>query len=99
MPLSPRVPDLTALDLLLSVLELGSLGRAAAETHGISQPSASSRIRYLEKLVGVPVLEHTALGSRTTAAGTLIAEWVRTVVDAAHQLDARIGALRERRDS
>ncbi|MFJ8387701.1 LysR family transcriptional regulator [Streptomyces sp. NPDC094438] len=98
MPLSPRVPDLTALDLLLSVIELGSLGRAA-EAHGISQPSASSRIRYLEKLVGVPVLERTTLGSRPTAAGTLIAEWARTVVDAAHQLDAGIGALRERRDS
>ncbi|WP_280267627.1 LysR family transcriptional regulator [Nocardia wallacei] len=98
MPLSPRVPDLAALDLLLSVIELGSLGRAA-QAHGISQPSASSRIRYLEKLVGVPVLERTTLGSRPTAAGALIAEWARAVVDAAGQLDAGIDTLRAQRDS
>lgn len=98
MPLSPRVPDLAALDLLLSVIELGSLGRAA-KAHGISQPSASSRIRYLEQLVGVPVLERTTLGSRPTAAGGLIAEWARDVVDAAARMDAGIDTLRERRDS
>lgn len=98
MPLSPRVPDLAALDLLLSVIELGSLGRAA-QAHGISQPSASSRIRYLEKLVGMPVLERTTLGSRPTTAGALIAEWARGVVDAAEQLDAGIDTLRAERDS
>ncbi|MFF2557437.1 LysR family transcriptional regulator [Nocardia sp. NPDC058058] len=98
MTLSPRVPDLAALDLLLSVIELGSLGRAA-KAHGISQPSASSRIRYLEQLVGVPVLERTTLGSRATAAGALIAEWARDVVDAAQRLDAGIDSLREQRDS
>ncbi len=98
MPLSPRVPDLAALDLLLSVVELGSLGRAA-QAHGISQPSASSRIRYLEQLVGMPVLERTTLGSRPTPAGALIAEWARGVVDAAAQLDAGIDTLRAERDS
>ncbi|MFB8007738.1 LysR family transcriptional regulator [Nocardia sp. NPDC056000] len=98
MTLSPRVPDLAALDLLLSVIELGSLGRAA-KAHGISQPSASSRIRYLEQLVGVPVLERTTLGSRATAAGALIAEWARDVVEAAQRLDAGIDSLREQRDS
>ncbi|WP_327144343.1 LysR family transcriptional regulator [Nocardia sp. NBC_01327] len=98
MSLSPRVPDLAALDLLLSVIELGSLGRAA-KAHGISQPSASSRIRYLEQLVGMPVLERTTLGSRPTAAGALIAEWARDVVDAAARLDAGIDTLRAQRDS
>ncbi|MEV0294642.1 LysR family transcriptional regulator [Nocardia sp. NPDC050710] len=98
MPLSPRVPDLAALDLLVSVIELGSIGRAA-QAHGISQPSASSRLRYLEKLVGVPVLERTTLGSRPTPAGALIAEWARSVVDAAEQLDAGIDTLRAERDS
>lgn len=98
MPLSPRVPDLAALDLLLSVVELGSLGRAA-QVHGISQPSASSRIRYLEKLVGVPVLERTTLGSKATPAGALIVEWARPVLDAATQLEAGIETLRGKRDS
>ncbi|MFC4376897.1 LysR family transcriptional regulator [Nocardia halotolerans] len=93
MPLSPRVPDLAALDLLLSVVELGSLGRAA-QAHGISQPSASSRIRTLEKLVGVPVLERSTLGSRPTRAGELIVEWARAVIDAASRLDTGIETLR-----
>ncbi|MGW1864216.1 LysR family transcriptional regulator [Streptomyces mauvecolor] len=98
MRLSPHVPDLSALDLLLSVIELGSLGRAA-EAHGISQPSVSSRIRYLEKLVGVPVLERTTLGSRPTPAGALVAEWAQEVLDSAHHLDVGIQALRDSRHS
>jgi DNA-binding transcriptional LysR family regulator len=98
MALSPRVPDLPALDLLLSVIELGSLGRAAT-AHGISQPSASSRIRYLERLVGAPVLERTTLGSKPTPAGVLIAEWARPVIDAARRLDTAIDTLREQRDA
>ncbi|MFJ7203745.1 LysR family transcriptional regulator [Streptomyces sp. NPDC098789] len=98
MPLPPRVPDLAALDLLLSVIELGSLGRAA-EAHGISQPSASSRIRYLEKLVGLAVLERSALGSKPTPAGALVAEWAHTVIEAARQLGVGIDTLREQRDS
>ncbi|MGN2638170.1 LysR family transcriptional regulator [Nocardia takedensis] len=98
MPLSPRVPDLAALDLLVSVVELGSIGRAA-QAHGISQPSASSRLRYLEKLVGAPVLERTTLGSRPTRAGALIVEWARAVVDAAGRLDAGIDTLRAERSS
>ena len=44
--LAHRVPDLGALELLLAVARLGSLGRAARET-GITQPAASSRIRSM----------------------------------------------------
>ncbi|PZS23885.1 MAG: hypothetical protein DLM60_01580 [Pseudonocardiales bacterium] len=51
MPLSPRVPEIGALDLLLSVARLGSLGQAARQ-HGISQPASGSRIRHLEGLLG-----------------------------------------------
>ncbi|WP_285592715.1 LysR family transcriptional regulator [Actinomycetospora sp. NBRC 106378] len=95
MPLSPRVPDLRALDLLLSVARLGSLGRAAAE-HGITQPAAGSRIRHLENLVGQPLIERSALGSRLTTEGALVADWAREVVGAANSLDAGLDALRTR---
>lgn len=95
MPLSPRVPDLRALDLLLSVARLGSLGRAAAE-HGITQPAAGSRIRHLENLVGQPLIERSALGSRLTTEGTLVVDWAREVVGAANALDVGIDALRQR---
>ncbi|WP_432017179.1 LysR family transcriptional regulator [Streptomyces hydrogenans] len=98
MRISTRVPDLPALDLLLSVIELGSLGRAA-QAHGISQPSASSRIRYLERLVGVPVLRRTSLGSVPTAAGDTITALARDVIEAAQRLDEGITWIRADRDA
>ncbi|GAA2449120.1 LysR family transcriptional regulator [Actinomadura vinacea] len=92
-----RVPDLGALELLLAVVRLGGVGRAAAEL-GVTQPAASARIRSLEDKVGVPLLERSARGSRPTEAGALVAEWARQVLDAAQAMDAGIAALRERHD-
>ena len=63
MPLPSRVADLAGFDLLLSVAELGSIGRAA-KAHGMSQPSASERLRTLEARVGVALLERTSRGAR-----------------------------------
>ena len=91
--LSPRVPELSALELLLTVAREGSLGAAAA-VHGVSQPAVSSRIRTVERLVGFPVVERTAKGSALTDRGALLAEWAQSVVDAAAVLDAGIAALR-----
>jgi molybdate transport repressor ModE-like protein len=93
MPLSPHVPELGALDLLLSVARLGSLGQAAHE-HGISQPAASSRIRNLERLLGIDLVERTPRGSRLTPHGTIVVGWARDVVDAASALDEGVRALR-----
>ncbi|MER5393594.1 LysR family transcriptional regulator [Saccharopolyspora oryzae] len=95
-PLSPRMPEIGALEVLLSVARLGSLNRAAKE-HGISQPAVSSRIRYMERLVGVPLLERSTAGSRLTPAGALVADWARDVVESATVLDAGISALRGKR--
>lgn len=95
--LSPRVPDLPTLELLVTVARLGSIGRAAT-AHGISQPSASRRIHTMERLVGVPLITRTPRGSKLTREGTLMVEWAGAVVDAATVLDAGIDALRERRD-
>ncbi|GIG65259.1 LysR substrate-binding domain-containing protein [Phytomonospora endophytica] len=96
-PLSPRVPDLPSLELLVGVARLGSIGRAAV-AYGISQPSASHRVRTMERLVGVPLVTRSPRGSRLTPAGTLLVEWAGAVVDAARVLDAGIDALREQRD-
>ncbi|MFJ4096034.1 LysR family transcriptional regulator [Kitasatospora sp. NPDC089913] len=98
MPLSPRVPEIGALELLLAVARLGSVGRAAAEL-GVSQPTASARIKGMERQIGVPLLERSPRGSRPTEAGRLVVEWARQVVEAAQALDAGIDALRERRDA
>ncbi|WP_335972115.1 MULTISPECIES: LysR family transcriptional regulator [Streptomycetaceae] len=92
MPLTSRVRDLGPFDLLLSVARLGSLGAAARE-HGISQPAASSRIRYLERRTGVTLLERSPQGSRLTAQGALVADWARTALDAAAALEAGLTSL------
>ncbi|MFE7029551.1 LysR family transcriptional regulator [Streptomyces sp. NPDC057621] len=96
--LSHRVPELGALELLLAVARLGSLGRAAREL-GITQPAASSRIRSMERQLGVALVERSPRGSRLTDAGALVTDWARRVVEAAEAFDAGAQALRDRRDS
>ncbi len=96
MPLSPTTPDLTALDLFVSVVELGSVSKAAA-AHQIAQPSASSRVRYLEKQLGISLLERSPSGSVPTAAGSLVAGWAEATIRSAHELNAGVDALKARR--
>ncbi|SDM85369.1 ModE molybdate transport repressor domain-containing protein [Streptomyces wuyuanensis] len=93
-----RVPDLAALELLLAVARHGSLGRAAREL-GITQPAASSRIRSMERQLGVALVDRSPRGSRLTAAGALVTDWARRIVEAAEAFDAGAQALRDRRDS
>lgn len=93
MTLSPHVPELGALELLLDVVATGSIG-AAGRRHGISQQAASARLRTMERQVGVAVLDRQARGSRLTEAGTAFAAWAARVVEAAADLDAGLAALR-----
>ncbi|WP_432056072.1 LysR family transcriptional regulator [Streptomyces sp. bgisy022] len=96
--LAHRVPDLGALQLLLAVARLGSLGGAAREL-GITQPAASSRIRSMERQLGVALVDRSPRGSRLTDAGALVTDWARPIVEAAEAFDAGAQALRDRRDS
>jgi molybdate transport repressor ModE-like protein len=96
--LAHRVPDLGALELLLAVARLGSLGAAAREV-GITQPAASSRVRSMERQLGVALVDRSPRGSRLTDAGALVTDWARRIVEAAAVFDAGAQALRDRRDS
>ncbi|MFE5515820.1 LysR family transcriptional regulator [Streptomyces sp. NPDC056529] len=96
--LSHRVPDLGALELLLAVARHGSLGAAAREV-GITQPAASSRIRSMERQLGMALVDRSPRGSRLTDAGALVTDWARRIVEAAEAFDAGAQALRGRRDS
>jgi DNA-binding transcriptional LysR family regulator len=93
MPLPASVPELAALDLLRSVVKHGSLSRAA-DAHGITQPSASSRIRTLERQLGITVLERSPTGSRLTPDGQLVARWADTVLESAQALASGVESLR-----
>lgn len=91
--LSPRVPDLRSLELLLVIARTGSLGASATEL-GISQQAASSRLRTMEGLVGEPLVARSKRGSELTPTGELLAQWAARVIQAAEQMDAGIAALR-----
>lgn len=93
MPLPAWTPDLPALDLLVSVAELGSLGRAAG-AHQISQPSASARLARLERQCGIALLVRSPRGSTLTPAGEAVVAWARRVVEAAGVLTDGVLALR-----
>ncbi|MFF5287798.1 LysR family transcriptional regulator [Paractinoplanes globisporus] len=98
MPLPPWISDLPALDLLLSVAETGSVGRAA-KAHGISQPSASARLARLERRLGVSLLVRSRRGSLLTPAGQAVAVWTQQVVGAAHTLADGVLTLRADREA
>ena len=90
------MPELRALELLVEVGRTGSLS-AAAEILHITQQAASSRIRTMESLVGVPLLVRTRRGSALTPTGDLVVQWAGRVLEEAAQLDAGIAALRSDR--
>lgn len=91
--LSQRMPDLSALQTLAAVQELGSLS-SAAHRLGLSQQGVSSRMTFLEAQVGAPLLVRTARGSTLTDTGALIAGWAAEVLAAAERLDAGMASLR-----
>ena len=93
VPLPSTFPPLESLDLFCSVVQLGSLSRAA-DLHCVAQPSASARIRQLERQLGVTLLTRSPSGSVPTATGSLVANWAAQLLTAADELSAGVAALR-----
>src|SRR5574340_65762 len=98
MPLSPRVPELAALDVLLSVGRLGSMG-AAGRDHGMSQQAVSARVRSAERQLGIKVFDRGASGVRPTSEGALILEWASNILVTAEELASGVAALRGQRNA
>lgn len=98
MPLPEPVPDLATLDLLVTVGQTGSIS-AAASAHGITQPGASTRLRNLERTLGIKLLERSATGTRLTTAGNSLVEWSTAVLNSVQALQAGASALREDQES
>ena len=98
MPLPQPYPDLHSLDLLVSVGELGSISAAAA-AHGVTQPAASMRLKALEGLLQVPLLDRSTKGAQLTAAGMATAEWAAAILGDMRTLLAGTAALRTDRRS
>ncbi|WP_367649142.1 LysR substrate-binding domain-containing protein [Aeromicrobium stalagmiti] len=96
MTLSPHMPDLAGLALLLEVARAGSIGGAARALE-ITQQSASERLRTVEAQVGVTLVRRGARGSTLTPAGTVLVEWAARLLDLADEVDGAIGSLRAER--
>lgn len=92
---SAKPPDLVSLELLCLTVRYASVSRAAAE-YGISQPSATVRLRRLERDLGVRLLERSSAGSHPTPDGRLVAEWSETLLSAARELVGAAESLRSR---
>jgi DNA-binding transcriptional LysR family regulator len=93
MPLAEPVPDLRSLDLLQSVAELGSI-RQAALAHNISQPAASMRLRSLERVLDLELLDRSSGRARLTAAGLAVVQWSEEVLDGMRRLLIGTAAVR-----
>lgn len=91
--LAPGSADLATLDLLVSVAELGSLGRAAAR-HGLTQPAVSMRMSSLERRLGLRLLERHPSGTRLTRAGERVVVASRVVVAEAAVLASVVEGLK-----
>ena len=93
MPLPEPVPDLRSLDLLRSVAELGSI-RQAALAHGVTQPAASTRLRSLERVLGLTLLDRSRGKARLTDEGLAVVQWSEELLDRARDLLVAVEAAR-----
>ena len=88
-----RLDDLVGLELFVDTLRLGSIS-AAARQHHVSQPSATERMRMLERRLGIKLLRRGPGGSAPTPEGEAVAEWAREVLDAVAHMSAGVAAIR-----
>jgi DNA-binding transcriptional LysR family regulator len=85
---APPLPDerllrrlkLRDLQVLTTVAELGSMGKAAADL-AISQPAVSKAIAEMERALGVPLLDRSARGVEATLYGRALIKWGITAFD------------------
>ncbi|MEO9181187.1 MAG: LysR family transcriptional regulator [Acidimicrobiales bacterium] len=96
MPLPQPFPDLVSLDLLQSVALLGSI-RQAALAHAISQPAASTRLRLLEQVVGLELLDRSSGRAQLTPAGGAVVQWSERILDDMRALLVGTSALKTER--
>ncbi|KFU78747.1 DNA-binding transcriptional regulator, LysR family [Amycolatopsis lurida] len=91
-------PELDSLRLLVLVGELGSIGQAAAVL-GLAQPSASKRLSFMERRLGLVLMDRTRRGSALTPDGRAIAGWARRVLTELDGLLDGAQALRTRHEA
>lgn len=89
--MADRTP-LGALELLVAIASHGSIS-AAARALGIAQPTASAKLRSLERRLGLDLLQRTTHGARLTPTGEAVAAWAGDVVLASDRFEAATTGL------
>ena len=84
--------DLESLRLILWIEELGSIGAAAGRA-GISQPSASAKLKAFEVRWRLSLVQRSTHGSQLTTDGKAVSAWARAVLSEADVMRASIVAL------
>ncbi|PYE18015.1 DNA-binding transcriptional LysR family regulator [Williamsia limnetica] len=92
MVLPARVPDLSALDVVVSVARSGSMSAAAREQN-LSQQAISSRVHATERELGVVLFRRSPSGTELTTEGVAVLEWAAGLLDAAEKFSAGIESL------
>lgn len=87
-----RLPDIAALEVVVAVGRLGSMG-AAARDLGLSQQAVSSRVRGVEHELGVEIFVRSPAGVEPTENGRLLLEWASALVDRAAEFVAGVDTL------
>jgi DNA-binding transcriptional LysR family regulator len=77
--------DLTDLRLFLEVADAGNLTHGAERAH-LSVASASARVRGMEQMLGVKLLERLPRGVQLTPAGLALTEHARALLQRAQQM-------------
>lgn len=90
------VPDLDAMELLAAAVRLGSISAAAREC-GVTQQSASARLRGIERTVGMELLRRTPRGVSPTPEGEIVSSWAEQVLAGAERFRAGVETLRDER--
>lgn len=95
--MTTHVPDFDGLRLLVGIGRHGSIG-ASARAQGLTQQSASERVRGMEAMTGLTLVQRGARGSTLTPAGVVVAEWAARLLEMAEEIDTAIAGLRGDRD-
>ena len=85
--------NLKQLEVFIKVAESGSFSKGAEATF-ITQSTVSQHISALEQEFGLKLLDRTGKGARPTAAGKLLLERARRLVEYAREIPAAIGRFK-----
>lgn len=87
------LPDLASLRLLCLIARSGSIG-SAGKLLGLTQPSASLRLRELERRIGVALVERSSRGCTLTVEGSRVVEDAEVLLTAAEKFSCSTNLLR-----